>query len=168
MSAMPDLRADFVLAEGVPLDADDLGYGFERGFLKATAVIDVAAAAVGGGNDDPVMQELAALLRDDVGRVPEVLRALDDPERIHDPRESARKWLYLQLKAAYTGRERHNDPLGVVEAIYANFDYPPAVASLVRYMPLQVGDEPGDAALMKRWAEFLDREHDALRHGDDE
>ncbi len=69
---------------------------------------------------------LGSLLRDEVGRVPDVLELLDDPERVHDPRESARKWLYLQLKAAYDERERLSDPLGVVEEIYADFDCPPS------------------------------------------
>jgi hypothetical protein len=53
--------------------------------------------------------------------------------------------------------------LGVVEQIYADFDYPPAVEGLVRYMPLQPGDEPGEAALVERWAAFLHGEHEALQ-----
>jgi hypothetical protein len=64
---------------------------------------------------------LGPLLRDEVGRAPDVLELLDDPERVHDPRESAHKWLYLQVKAAYDQRERLSDPLGVVEEIYADF-----------------------------------------------
>ena len=97
-----------------------------------------------------MLHELAALLRDEVERVPEVLDALDDPERIHDPRESVRKWLYLQLKAAYSKRLQLSDPLRAVEQIYADFDYPPAVAPFVRYMPLRTGEESGEAALMQR------------------
>jgi hypothetical protein len=162
MSIVLELEPDFVLGEDVPLEAEDLRYGLERGFLKANAVVDLAAEEVRRGSLDPVLQDLAALLRDEVNRVPDVLTALDDPERIHDPRESVRKWLYLQLKAAYTDRERLSDPLGVVEQIYADFDYPPAVASFVRYMPLGQGDEAGESALIGRWAEFLDRERAAL------
>jgi hypothetical protein len=162
VSVVLELAPEFVLAEGVPLEAEDLRYGLERGFLKAHAVVDLAADAVRRGGTDPVLQELAALLRDEVGRVPEVLKTLDDPERIHDPRESARKWLYLQLKAAYTDRDRLADPLGLVEHIYSDFGYPPSVAAFVRYMPLEPGDEAGEPALIGRWAEFLDREHAAL------
>ena len=82
---------------------------------------------------------------------------------MHDPREFARKWLYLQLRAAYYERERLKDPLGVVEQIYADFDYPSTVAPFVRYMPLWPGDEPGVGPLMARWTDYLAREGMALR-----
>ncbi|HWM99540.1 MAG TPA: DUF2247 family protein, partial [Streptosporangiaceae bacterium] len=164
MSVTFEVSAAFVLAEDVPMTAEDLGYGFGRGFLNAADVVALATHEVGSRRaDDDVLMALASLLRDETGRVPEVLELLDDPERVHDPRESARKWLYLQLKAAYDERERLNAPLGVVEEIYADFDYPPAVASFVRYMPLRPGDEPGTGPLMDRWRDYLDSEGMALR-----
>ncbi len=148
MSVTFEVSAGFVLAEEVAMTAEDLGYGFERGFLKPTDVIVLAAHEMGCGADDDVLVALGSLLRDEHGRVPEVLELLDDPARVHDPRESARKWLYLQLKAAYDERERLKDPLSAVEEIYADFDYPSAVAPFVRYMPLRPGDEPGVGPLM--------------------
>jgi hypothetical protein len=163
MSVAFEVSAAFVLAEDVPMTAADLGYGFERGFLKPAEVVGLATHEVGRGTDDDVLVALGSLLRDELDRVPEALELLDDPERVHDPRESARKWLYLQLKAAYDERERVSDPLGFAEEIYADFDYPPAVASFVRYMPLRPGDEPGIGPLMGRWRDYLDRERMALR-----
>jgi hypothetical protein len=132
MSVAFEIPAAFVLAEDVPMTAEDLGYGFERGFLKAADVVALATHEVGRGIDDDVLVALGSLLRDEVGRVPEVLELLDDPERVHDPRESVCKWLYLQLKAAYDERGRLSDLLGVAEEIYADVDYPPAVASFIR------------------------------------
>jgi hypothetical protein len=57
------------------------------------------------------------------------------------------------------------DQLGTVEAIYAEFDYPEKTSNFVRYMspPLSLGDATGPAALMARWAAYVDREHAALR-----
>lgn len=162
MTVVLELDQLFVRQENIALDAEDLRYGFEHGFLKSTAVVELAAHEVGRGSSDPVLQDLASLLRNETHRVPEVLRSLDDPERIHDPRESRRKWLYLQLKAAYGARDRITDPLGLVEELYADFDYPPSIASFVRYMPLRPGDEAGEDALMRRWAEFLHSEHRSL------
>lgn len=163
MSVVFEISAALVLAEDVPMVAEDLGYGFERGFLKPADVVALAADEVGRGADDDVLMALGSLLRDEVGRVPDVLELLDDPERVHDPRESARKWLYLQLKAAYDERERLSDPLGVVEEIYADFDYPPSAAPFVRYMPLRPGDESGVGPLMDRWRDYLAHEGMALR-----
>lgn len=161
-----ELSADVVAEEGLALEAEDLRYGLERGFVSEVGVIDLAANAVERGVADELLRDLASLLRDEVERVPDVLDALDDPERIHDPPESKRKWLYLQLNAAYRDRDRLNEPLGVVEQIYADFDYPPSVAPFVRYMPLRPGDAAGEAALIGRWAEFLECERQALAHRD--
>jgi hypothetical protein len=113
------------------MTAEDLGYGFERGFLKPADVIALATHELRCRTDE----------------------LLDDPKRVHDPRESARKWLYLELKAAYDERERLDDPLSVVEEIYSDFDYPPTAAPFVRYMPLRPGDDPGVGPLMERWAD---------------
>jgi hypothetical protein len=157
-----ELTAEAVVQEGVPLLAEDLRYGLEHGFLSGATVVSLATYAVRRGADDPVLQDLAALLRDEQDRVPAVLSVLDDPERFHDPRDSARKWLYLELAAAYHDRIRLSDPLGIVEQIYADFDYPPAVARFVRYMPLQPGDQPGEEALMQRWRDYLDLERKGL------
>jgi hypothetical protein len=162
MTAVFQLDPQFVLAEGIPLGAEDLGYGFDRGFVKPQGLVDLAADEVARGNTDPVLVELAVLLRDETYRVPEVLTALDDPERIHDPRESARKWLYLQLKAAFQLRDRLSDPFGLVELLYADFDYPPDVAPFVRYMPLGPGEKAGERAMFRRWAEYLERERAVL------
>jgi hypothetical protein len=163
MSVTFEVPAAFVLAEDVPMTAEDLAYAFERGFLKPADVVALATHEVGCGADDDVLAALGCLLRDEADRVPGVLELLDDPERIHDPRESARKWLYLQLKAAYDKRDRLSDPLGVVEEVYADFGYPPTVAPFVRYMPLRSGDEPGTGPLIGRWRDYLSRERAALR-----
>ena len=163
MSVTFEVSAAFVLAEEVAMTAEDLGYGFERGFLKPVDVIALAAREVGCGTDDDILVSLGSLLRDQAGRVPDVLEFLDDPERVPDPRESARKWLYLQMKAAFDMREWLNDPFGVIEEIYADFDYPPVVAPFVRYMPLRPGDVSGIGPLMDRWADYLARERVALR-----
>lgn len=161
-----ELTPDFVAGEGLALEAEDLRYGLERGFISEAGVVDLAADAVERGATDAVLHDVASLLRDEVERVQDMLGALDDPERIHDPRESKRKWLYLLLDAAYRDRDRLSDPLGVVEQIYADFDYPPSVAPFVRYMPLRPGDVAGEAALIDRWAAFLQRERDFLARRD--
>jgi hypothetical protein len=69
------------------------------------------------------------------------------------------------VAAAYQRRHDLADPLGVVEQIYADFDYPESVDRFVRYMPLQAGDEPGEPALLERWRAFLIAERESLQSG---
>lgn len=158
-----ELDPDFVLAEQIPFVAGDLRYGLEHSFIKERAVIDIAVGEVRRGTSDPLLHELAALLRDEVARIPEIFNEPDYPGRFDDPRESARKWLYLQLQAAYVQRRHLKDPLGTVEQIYADFDYPPAISRLIRYTSArQPSEVVGEAGLMLRWERFLDEEHRAL------
>jgi hypothetical protein len=157
-----ELQPSAVIQEGIPLRAEDLRYGLENCFLSPAAVVDLAVYAVENGDDDEVMQNLAGLLRDELDRVPDILAELDDPERFYDPRDAARKWLYLELAAAYRCRDQLADPLQVVEQIYADFDYPPAIARFVRYMPSQSSDRPGEAGIFQRWSDYLDSERRRL------
>jgi len=124
MTVAFELGRDFLDREDIPLSIDDLKYGFERGWLRAPTVIDWAVREFERGDDDPALLEVASLLRDEVDDLPDLLAQLDSPDHIHDPRESARKWLYLQLRAAFERRHDLDDPLGVVEEIYADFEYP--------------------------------------------
>ena len=86
------------------------------------------------------------------------LRATDPDEADLFPPQSVRKWAYLELKAAYEMRDRLRDPLGVVEEMYAHFDYPAKVAAFVRYMPPPPGAPVGEEALYDRWSTYLAEE----------
>ncbi len=145
------------------MTAGDLRYGLDRFFIKERTVIEIAVAEISRGSSDSLLYELAVLLQVEVDRIPEIFKGLDFPGRFDDPRDSARKWLYLQLKAAYLQRAQLKDPLGAVEEIYADFDYPPEIARLVRYMPVSRPSEAvGVGGLLQNWARFLDEEHRAL------
>jgi|GEM_PF-5790017 len=100
-----ELDSDFVLSQQIPLVAGDLRYGLERSFIKERTVINIAVGEVQRGNSDPLLYELAVLLVDEVERIPEIFKELDYPGRFDDPRDCARKWLYMQLKAAYLQRD---------------------------------------------------------------
>jgi hypothetical protein len=163
MTTSFEIDETFLERESIPFDPDDLRYGFERGWLRPPTVVHAATREVERGSDDRVMLELASLLQDDLDQVAVVLAQLDEPDEIHDPGLSARKWLYLQLKAAFEMRRDLADPLEVVEQIYADFDYPPAIEGFVRYMPVRSGQPLGEAGLLDRWSAFLRRERESLR-----
>lgn len=151
-----------LLRESVALNIDDLKYGFDHGWLSTRDVIELAEVGVERGDTDPNLVAIAMLLREDEPELPDLLAQLNSPDRIFDPRESARKWLYLLLKGLYEKRGNLDDPLALIEELYADFEYPPAIESLVRYMPPQPGEEPGIPGLLARWREFIQREEAAL------
>lgn len=73
-----------------------------------------------------------------------------------------RKWIYIVLSWLYDNRHEYFDPLEMVESVYSTFDYPKAIASFVRYMPMQGPDlgskEKNEMRLMERWHEYILRE----------
>ncbi len=77
--------------------------------------------------------------------------------------EISTRWLVALLADLYAKREVVADPLGEVEKIYADFDYPESVESFVRYMPATGGYDPAAhsheqnvARLVENWKAFLD------------
>lgn len=48
-----------------------------------------------------------------------------------------KKWMYVALKWLFENRRKIEDALGLVELVYADFDYPAEIESFVRYMPSQ-------------------------------
>lgn len=162
-----ELDHDFILRTHLALDGEDLRLGVSLGLISPPTAILLAADAMTSGSADPMLLELAAVDRADVAAVRDVLRVTDPDGADLFPPEAVRKWTFLELKAAYEMRDRLRDPLGVVEEIYADFDYPASVAAFVRYMPPPSGAPVGEGALYDRWARYLAEEAAELtRHED--
>ncbi len=160
-----ELDTRFLRDIGLELDREDLRLGVSLGLVSPTVAIETAIVATRQGNTDPTLAELAQLDRDDVAGVRELLRTSEPDDAELFPPSSVRKWTYLQLKAAFELRDRLTDPLGVVEQIYADFDYPAAVAPFVRYMPPPAGAAIGESAIYDRWSQYLASEAAELISG---
>lgn len=161
-----ELDHDFLRRTDLALDAEDLRLGVSLGLISPPTAVSVACDAVAGGTADPTLFEVAQLDRNDVASVRAVLRATDPDEAELFPPQSVRKWTFLELKAAYDLRNRLRDPLGVVEEIYAEFDYPEPIAAFVRYMPPPPGARVGEEALYERWSRYLTNEATELTQGE--
>lgn len=157
-----ELDHDFIRATALVLDAEDLRLGVSLGLISPPSAVHLAADAVDSGSTDPTLLGVAQMNRNDIVSVRQALRANDPDEAELFPPQSARKWIYLELKAAWEMRDRLRDPLGVVEEIYADFDYPATVAAFVRYMPPPPGASVREEALFDRWSRYLADEAAAL------
>jgi hypothetical protein len=80
----------------------------------------------------------------------------------HEPQPESTirdKWLYLVLAWVYEQQANFEEPLRTVEEIYADFGYPPHIASFVRYMPSDepdLGRELNERRLYTKWKQYLD------------
>lgn len=146
-----------------PLNWMDLLWAYKRNLLTWKDLIQVAINRVDSGSDNSLEIELAAVGKESVWKVSELAQALAKQCSYSDE-ASKQKWLFLSLAWVYENREKLADPLGVVEGIYADFDYPSAIESFVRflppsdgYAPAQYSQEQNHQRLMTNWEDFLQR-----------
>jgi hypothetical protein len=155
------IPAEFVTAR-VLLTPGELVYSYRRGWLGDRSVVDVALAAFEAGVGLPsAEEELALLLSDQLGRVPELVEDLArSSAEEHDP---GGVWLFLALAWLYEHRSEHLDPLEVIEMLYADFDYPEEIEGLVRFIPPPPGAASGHRAIEQRWEDFVSRKSTQYR-----
>ncbi len=141
----------------------DLLWAYQRNLLTWKDLIQVAVTRVRSGSDDSLEVELSSVDKQNVWKVSELAQALGEKSRGSNE-ESKRKWLILCLAWAFENHEKLADPLGEVERIYADFDYPREIDSFVRFMPASDGYLPGEHStqqnhqrLMTMWENYLKR-----------
>lgn len=157
----PEVPWAVVCEAGIVLTADDAALGFRRGWLRAPEAVRWAQDAPARGEGDASVIALAGFGAAELGDVGERLGELVPDASAG----SSEVWLYLALRAVYESRRQIDDPLGVVEQVYADFEYPETIAPFVRYMPAPPGAPFGEAALLDRWKDWLDQERTARRRG---
>jgi hypothetical protein len=148
------MSAEFVLTHALPTPCE-LAYGYEHGWLGRSAAVQVALAGYGKFLEPPpAYEELALLLSDSFYRVPDLIREIVRANSSGE--DCSRIWLYLALAWAYVHRVEYSDPLSIVEQLYADFDYPDEIEGFVRFLPVPQGLPTGEAALYRRWSEYLE------------
>ncbi|MFV3415260.1 DUF2247 family protein [Pseudomonas nitroreducens] len=78
--------------------------------------------------------------------------------------DSKSKWLFIALKWLFEKKSEIEDPLGKVELIYEDFDFPVEIESFVRYMPPSDGYQPqqhtlkeNQNRLYENWAAYIEK-----------
>jgi hypothetical protein len=126
---------------------------------------ELAALHLSGNPDTyPLEDDLAHLGKDDTWRAFELSEKLANLEPAQDEGEIKTKWLFLALAWLFEHRDEYDDPLEMVEAIYAQFDYPHEIEQFVRYIPTaeSVYDagahshEENISRLFTLWREYID------------
>jgi hypothetical protein len=151
------ITADFVETRTV-LSWREVRFGLDSELLVPSAAPLLAARQVAS---DP---EPTAALIELAGQSPdephgEIVAALAEAEPEPEAGAIERKWLYLVLAWLFERRADHADPLELVEAVYADFGYPPEIAPFVRYMPMTGPDlgsrEANEARMYDHWRHYL-------------
>lgn len=159
-SILMELTYEFV-SNKTRLTWQELKYAIDRNFLPPGTAIEHALTLLSEDtNESSLIFELASLYHDEP-----VHTYLDELARL-EPNQDAdtikEKWLYLILDWLFTKKDQYSDPFGLIEQIYADFDYPENIATFVRYMPMDGPDlgsiELNQARLYKNWEKYLDEQ----------
>lgn len=168
MGASP-IPAEFIRRH-VSLSWYEAHWGYQRQLTGWSAIVDLATDRLLSGSNDPAVIELAGLTKTEAHRVGDLLRDLAEASKDKDLGLAKRKWLYLVLTWLYENQERIDDPLGEVEIVYADFDYPAEIEGFVRYMPPRDGYDPARHTrrenrerMMGKWRQFLDSLKNEMR-----
>jgi hypothetical protein len=144
------IPASFVLARAFPTAAE-IAFGYQRGWLRATDVVEIALVKYKAGQSfGKPGEELALLLPQDMERVDELIPLLAVSDEPAEERE--RLWLFLVLDWLWEHQGDFDDALEVIEMLYADFEYPAEIQGLVRFMPAPDGTA---ATLAERWRDYL-------------
>jgi len=116
-------------------------------------------------NDSSDVLELAILTDNELERphlIHPYLDRLAEEVSEQDKAKAKHKILYLALKWTFENKKFFEDPLRVVEFIFADFNYPRIIAHFVRYMPMIESDlgstELNVAKLLSKWESYLDEQ----------
>lgn len=148
------IPAEFVATQGLPT-ATELAYGYRNRWVLREDVVEIALRKY--ESDLPLRdaeETLALLLPSDYEQVDELVEELqygDQPEE-----RRARYWLFLALAWLRQCPDLAEDPFEAIELLYADFDHPPEIQGLVRYMPPPPGARRGLEAIRERWVAFIE------------
>ena len=140
---------------------DDLLWAYGRHMLTWKDLVTVAEKRVDDGIANDLEFQMAGVNKENIWKIRDLEPQMTSGDS-HAEIDSEKKWLRLALKWSYENRELSHDPLGDVEKIYADFDYPPEIESFVRYMPPSDGYDPtrhsmaeNHARLLENWRMFV-------------
>lgn len=120
----------------------DVLWGYERKLVDWKFVVEIADFYVSNGSANPLEVDLIFLGELDIQEIEIKLHFLVEQEEELLGLDSKKKWLFIALKWLFENKDRVADPLGEVEMIYEDFDFPLEIESFVRYMPPQDGYKP--------------------------
>ena len=136
------------------LNWTELLYGFEHGFIDEKGVSEYACEALTTESSQEAI-ELASLLLEEKYLVSILLESLVNKEPSPKTEEPAKPWIFLLLSFLFEHQDEYEDPLGIVGELYADFDYPVEISSIIRYMPPPEGLEGSEGQLFENWKEVI-------------
>ncbi|UOO81473.1 DUF2247 family protein [Uruburuella testudinis] len=153
----------------IHLNWSDILWGYEHNYLGWIDVIDISKyfLATQETQKDFLILELSQIDKSSIYKIKPILESLVETKNTYD----TDKWLFMILQNLFINRNEVLDPLGVVENIYADFDYPEEIESFVRYMPRSYECKPSQLTndeitlqIYKNWERYLIKKQEEYQY----
>lgn len=138
----------------------DIEWGCQNEIIEWKDAVEFALQQIDDTIDLTVM-ELALIDPKHTFDIMALVKTIADKSPFFES-SSKRRWLYVALSWIYEGRAEFSDPLGIVEELYADFDYPSDLEPIVRYMPQKDGYdarnftfEQNEQRLFEKWKKII-------------
>lgn len=151
------ISPEFILDHLPAMSLQEIVFGVDHELMSERAALFLATDKSGGSLDSSGKFGAAAVKNRQSMR--DILGGIVETEPAQDIRTIKEKWLYLVLAWIFAHKTEYKDPLKAVEEVYADFEYPPTIASFVRYMPMTRPDlgsrEDNERQLYENWEHYL-------------
>lgn len=140
----------------------DIIWAVERGIFGWKDVRDFAVAKLDGKSPTfDIENEISMLGKNEASEIMSLARDAASIEC--DCGSVPDRWRFLLLKWIYENRDSFAHPLGVVEELYAEFDYPQEMEPFISFLPPGGGWDPtkhsrgeNENRLLENWRVYLD------------
>lgn len=153
----------------------DILWAYEKNLVNLGFLIGYADHHVSSGLYDPLEFEIILQSALDTEIIENLSKSLAKKEGDKKLSKSKEKWIFIALKWIFENKTTYTDPLGEVESIYEDFDYPLEIESFVRYMPPANDYNPKKhntteniKKLFQNWSDYLERKSSALENLDNQ
>jgi len=147
------------ISQRVELGWNDIKFGLDHQWITPKVAIEKATEGV-CRSESASKDELELASRAESDPVADLVSCLAKAETGPADEDLKGKWLYLVLAWLFEARQSLVDPLGMVEQVYSEFEYPREVTPFVRYMPMEGPDlrnrEQNEARMFDKWKTYLD------------
>jgi hypothetical protein len=163
MKPLP-LKSQYIYSKTPWLSWRELFFGLENGYIDEKTLSEYVCDAL-NSTSPPEAFELASLEPQENHLARNLLKSLNEKYSSTES-DPTKPWIFLLLSYLFENKEKYDDPLGIVEQLYADFDYPEEISPLVRYMPLPEGVEGSEDLLLQNWRTALSNYESVFSHQD--
>lgn len=146
----------------IQLSWNDIKFFIEQKYLSDEGAILHSYKVIENSEDLPDDDVISLSLLIKRQTIYPLIDRLSKKDTLKDKSLVKEKALFIILSWLYENKNKYDDPLQMVEVIYADFDYSTKIEKFIKYMPSKDRNKSGIEQLYFNWKEYLKNEKEYL------